>query len=45
MREELRIRAFENKVLRLFVANIEGITGERKKFQNAELHVCILKLT
>ena len=39
MREEHRIRAFENKVLRkIFGAKRDKITGEWRKLHNAELN-------
>ena len=39
LREEHRLRAFENKVLRkIFAANRGDITGEWRKLPNAELH-------
>ena len=39
MREENRIRVFENKVLRkIFGAKKEEITGKWRKLHNAELH-------
>ncbi|KAJ4434516.1 hypothetical protein ANN_23078 [Periplaneta americana] len=39
LREERRLRVFENKVLRkIFGAKIDEITGERRKLHNAELH-------
>ncbi|KAJ4445670.1 hypothetical protein ANN_12354 [Periplaneta americana] len=39
LREERRLRVFENKVLRkIFVAKRDEITGERRKLHNAELH-------
>ena len=40
LREEHRLRVFENKVLKkIFGAKIEEITGEWRKLHNAELHV------
>ena len=39
MREEHRLRVFENKVLRkIFGAKRDEITGECRKLHNAELH-------
>ena len=39
MREEHRLRAFKNKVLRkIFGAKKDEITGELRKLHNAELH-------
>ena len=39
LREELRLRVFENKVLRkIFGAKKDGIAGEWRKLHNAELH-------
>ncbi|KAJ4429870.1 hypothetical protein ANN_22074 [Periplaneta americana] len=39
LREEQRLRIFENKVLRkIFEANRDEITGEWRKLHNAELH-------
>ena len=39
LREEHRLRVFENKVLRkIFGAKRDEITGERRKLHNAELH-------
>ena len=39
MREEHRLRVFENKVLRkIFEAKKDEITGEWRKLHNAELH-------
>ena len=39
LREEHRLRVFENKVLRkIFGAKIDEITGEWRKLHNAELH-------
>ena len=39
MKEELRLRVFENKVLRnIFGAKKDEITGEWRKLHNAELH-------
>ena len=39
LREEHRLRAFENKVLRkIFGAKKDEITGEWRKLHNAELH-------
>ena len=41
MREEHRLRVFENKVLRkIFGAEKDEIAGEWRKFHNAELHAC-----
>ena len=40
LREEHRLRVFENKVLRIiFGTKRDEITGERSKLHNAELHV------
>ena len=45
LREEHRLRVFENKVLRkIFGAKRDEITGEWRKLHNAELY-CILRLT
>ena len=39
MREEHRLRVFENKVLRkIFAAKKDEITGEWRQLHNAELH-------
>ncbi|KAJ4431239.1 hypothetical protein ANN_19836 [Periplaneta americana] len=39
LREEQRLRVFENKVLRkIFVAERDEVTGEWRKLHNAELH-------
>ena len=39
MREERRLRLFENKVLtKIFVANRDRTTGERRKLHKAKLH-------
>ncbi|KAJ4443374.1 hypothetical protein ANN_05042 [Periplaneta americana] len=39
LREEQRLRVFENKVLRkIFVAKRDEVTGEWRKLHNAELH-------
>ena len=39
LREEHRLRMFENKVLRkIFGAKKDEITGERRKLHNTELH-------
>ena len=39
LREERRLRVFENKVLRkIFGAKKDEITGEWRKLHNAELH-------
>ncbi|KAJ4445918.1 hypothetical protein ANN_12604 [Periplaneta americana] len=39
LREERRLRVFENKILRkIFGAKRDEITGERRKLHNAELH-------
>ncbi|KAJ4443780.1 hypothetical protein ANN_05558 [Periplaneta americana] len=39
LREEYRLRVFENKVLRkIFGAKRDEVTGEWRKFHNAELH-------
>ena len=48
LREEHRLRVFENKVLRkIFGAKRDEITEEWRKLHNAELHSlhCILRLT
>ncbi|KAJ4438181.1 hypothetical protein ANN_14120, partial [Periplaneta americana] len=43
LREEHRLRVFENKVLRkIFGAKQDEITGEWRKLHNAELHALIL---
>ena len=39
LREEHRLRVFENKVLRkIFGAKRDGITGELRKLRNADIH-------
>ena len=39
LREEHRLRVFENKVLRkIFGTKIDEITGELRKLNNSELH-------
>jgi hypothetical protein len=39
LREEHRLRVFENRVLRrIFGAKRDDVTGERRKLHNAELH-------
>jgi hypothetical protein len=39
LREELRLRVFENRVLRrIFVSKRDEVTGEWKKLHNEELH-------
>jgi hypothetical protein len=39
LREEHRLRVFENKVLRrIFVPKRDEVTGERRKLHNKELH-------
>ena len=47
LREEHRLRVFENKVLRkIFGAKKDEITGEWRKLYNAESYMrCILRLT
>ena len=48
MREEHRLRVFENKTLRkIFGGKRDKITLEWRKLHNAKLHVlyCILRLT
>jgi hypothetical protein len=40
LREELRLRLFENRVLRrMFGTNRDEITGEWRKLHNEELHI------
>ncbi|KAJ4439144.1 hypothetical protein ANN_15101 [Periplaneta americana] len=44
LREEQRLKVFENKVLRkIFVAKRDEVTGEWRKLHNAELHVLRLR--
>ena len=38
MREEHRLRVFENRVLRIFGARRDGVTGEWRKLHNEELN-------
>jgi hypothetical protein len=39
LREEHRLRVFENRVLRrIFGPKRDGLTGERRKFHNEELN-------
>jgi hypothetical protein len=39
LREEHRLRVFENRVLRrIFGPNSDEVTGERRKLHNEELH-------
>ncbi|KAJ4437965.1 hypothetical protein ANN_13904 [Periplaneta americana] len=46
LREEQRLRAFENKVLRkIFEVKRNEVTGEWRKLHNTELQHCILHLT
>jgi hypothetical protein len=39
LREGHRLRAFENRVLRIFGPNRDEVTGERRKLHNEELHI------
>jgi hypothetical protein len=40
LREEHRLRVFENRVLRrIFEPKRDGVTGERRKLHNEELHI------
>jgi hypothetical protein len=40
LREEHRLRVFENKVLRrIFEPKRDGVTGEWRKLHNEELHI------
>jgi hypothetical protein len=38
LREEHRLRVFENRVLRIFGPKRDEVTGEQRKLQNGELH-------
>jgi hypothetical protein len=38
LREEHRLRVFENRVLRIFGPKRDEVTGEWRKLHNAELH-------
>jgi len=38
LREERRLRVFENRVLRLFGAKKNEVTGERRKLHNEKLN-------
>jgi hypothetical protein len=38
LREERRLRVFENRVLRIFDPKRDEVTGEWRKFHNEELH-------
>jgi hypothetical protein len=38
LREELRLRVFENRVLRIFGPKKDKVTGEWRKLHNVELH-------
>jgi hypothetical protein len=38
LREKRRLRAFENRVLRIFGPTRDEVTGERRKLHNEELH-------
>jgi hypothetical protein len=41
LREECRLRVFENKVLRrIFVPRRDEVTGERRRLHNKELYDC-----
>jgi hypothetical protein len=41
LREEHRLRMFENRVLRgIFVSKRDEVTGEWRKLHNEELHDC-----
>jgi hypothetical protein len=39
LREEHRLRVFENRVLRIFGPKRDEVTGEWRKFHNEELHI------
>jgi hypothetical protein len=40
LREERRLRVFENRVLRrIFGPNMDEVTGERRRLHNEELHI------
>jgi hypothetical protein len=42
LREEYRLRVFENRVLReIFGPKWDDVTGERRKFNNEELHILL----
>jgi hypothetical protein len=44
LREEFRLRVFENRVLRrIFGPKRDEVTGERRKLNNEELHDCTLR--
>jgi hypothetical protein len=38
LREECRLRVFENKLLRIFGPKRDEVTGEWRRLQNNELH-------
>jgi hypothetical protein len=38
VREEHKLRVFENRVLRIFRPKRDGVTGGRRKLHNEELH-------
>jgi hypothetical protein len=38
LREERRLRMFENRVLRIFGSKRDEVTGEWRKLHNEELH-------
>jgi hypothetical protein len=38
VREERRLRVYENEVLRIFGLNRDEVTGEWRKVHNEELH-------
>jgi hypothetical protein len=38
LREEHRLRVFENRMLRIFGPEMDEVTGEWRKFHNRELH-------
>ena len=42
MREERRLRVFENRVLRVLGSKRDGVTGEWRKLHNEELRLSLL---
>jgi hypothetical protein len=40
VREEYKLRVFENRVLRIFGAKRDGVTGGWRKLHNEEFHDC-----
>jgi hypothetical protein len=38
VREEHKLRVFEDRVLRIFVPKMDGVTGGWRKLHNDELH-------